>query len=40
MDRQLIELEKKGMTEEEEKAYREVLDRVGEKWAEAGVAAG
>ena len=40
MDRQLIELEKRGMTEEEEKAYREVLDRVGEKWAEAGVAAG
>lgn len=40
IDRQLIEWEKRGLNEAEEKAYKEVLERVGEKWIEAGVAAG
>ena len=40
IDRQLIEWEKKGLNEAEEKAYKEVLDRVGKKWIEAGVAVG
>ena len=40
IDKQLIEREKKGLNDEEQKYYQEVLDRVGEKYLDAGIAKG
>ena len=40
IDKQLIEWEKKGLNDEEQKYYQEVLDRVGEKYLDAGIAKG